>query len=87
MNYEEYFVSLTDKQLDQMILNLQSGVDKVLVSEKLVLEKIIQKAKNEWESRHPGTICPSLYDKATKSGGFDFYYTGPRLTIELGEEE
>ena len=86
MNYEEYFCSLTDKQLDQMIINLQDSVNKVLETERPILDNLVEKAKKEWSSRYPETICPSLYDKVMKTGGFDFYYTGPRITVELKEE-
>ena len=71
-----------------MILNLHAGVSRMTMeTEKRVLEGIVERAEKEWINRYPNTICPSLHEKISKTGGFDFYYTGPRVTVDLEEEK
>lgn len=82
MTYEQYFNSLSDSNLDAMIVRLIESSKKVDGENRQILEKLFNKANTEWRHRYPGTVCPSLHRKAGISGEYPECYSGPVITIE-----
>ena len=81
--YDLYFSNLSDRELDGAIVTITDSCKTLKGPDRAVMESLGMKAAAEWRSRHPGTICPTMHDRAMASGGFPSCYSGPTGTIVL----
>jgi|ETNvirnome_2_300_1030623.scaffolds.fasta_scaffold00387_8 hypothetical protein len=81
--YDLYFSNLSDRELDGAIVTITDSCKTLQGPDRAVMESLGMKAAGEWRRRHPGTICPTMYNRAMDSGGFPSCYSGPTDTIVL----